>query len=492
MATKSDLLVFAEAIVLKDIAPKLHPLAKPRLGYGRVVRGYWVFWAVLLLWFGTLWGAFTSNTLLAWSAGLLYITYDTWLIAYIAWKNRHLAASTSTSTPIQTMTEANTLSVGVIVSARDEEDVLEATINTLLLQSYQPKHILIVNDGSTDNTATLLAEKFALPILDGWSVSTRYPHLSVLHKKNSGKADSMNQACRLLDVDVVMTVDADTRLSADALAAMYRAFVTEPQLVAACGVLTPRCKGGLLAQVFAGFQHFEYLRAFLSRAAWMQSNALLLVSGALAAYRREMLMTIGGYDPHSLVEDYELIHRLHRHACDNGLDWRVKVLPEARAETDAPASFRAFLHQRRRWFAGFLQTQFQYRAMQGEVRYRSVGRLMLPIKAADTLQPVYGMTAFILLCIFIASGAVFAPLILLVIAIKLVIDFSYHLWAIRLYHRWLQQPIPSNTWWYAVFSTLAEPFSFQLLRHVGALWGWIILLTGHQDWVPQRTMRGVK
>lgn len=474
----------------KVIARKLHSLPTSGLCCGRLLRGYGVFLSVSLLWFGSLWGAVSSNTLLAWSCGLLYIAYDTWLIGYIAWKNRHLdtqAPSKPTKAP-----SANALSMAVIVPARNEETILEATINTLLLQSYQPKHILIVNDGSTDDTATLLADKFALPMLNGWNVSTRYPHLSVLHKKNSGKADSINQACRLVDVDVVMTVDADTRLANDAFFAMRQAFANEPQLVAACGVLVPRCKGGRLAQLFAWFQYFEYLRAFLSRAAWMQSNALLLVSGALAGYRRDMLIAIGGYDAHSLVEDYELIHRLHRYAYDHGLDWRVKVLPDVRAETDAPAGFRAFLHQRRRWFAGFLQTQFQYRAMQGDIRYRSVGRLMLPIKAADTLQPIYGMTAFILLCIFIASGAAFAPLILLVIAIKLLIDFSYHVWAIRLYHRWLQQPIATKTWLYAFFSTLAEPFSFQLLRHCGALWGWLILLTGHQDWVPQRTIRGIK
>jgi cellulose synthase/poly-beta-1,6-N-acetylglucosamine synthase-like glycosyltransferase len=296
----------------------------------------------------------------------------------------------------------------------------------------------------------------------------------------------------LLDVDVVITIDADTHLLPNALLHIRQAFSQEPQLVAACGVLTPRCEGGWLARVFGCFQYFEYLRAFLSRAAWMQSNALLLVSGALAAYRREMLITIGGYDARSLVEDYELIHRLHRHAHDNGLDWRVKVLPHVRAITDAPASFKAFLHQRKRWFAGFINTQFEYRAMHGQARYGTLGKTLLPIKAVDTLQPLYGMTAFILLCIFIASGAVFSPLIVLVIGVKLLIDFSYQMWAIWLYHRWIQQSIAPTTWLYAVFSTLAEPFSFQLLRHCGALWGWLILLTGHQDWVPQRTMSNSK
>ena len=472
----------------KIVTPSLNLSNQTRLSVWGLLRGYGVFLGVLLLWLGTLWGALWSNTVLAWSCGLLYIAYDTWLIGYVTLKNRHLAAPT----PLLMTVKPSTLTMGIIISARNEEKVLTATLNTILLQAGQADYILIVNDGSTDKTASLLLDKFGLPVQEGWHVSSHYPRLSVLHKKNSGKADSMNQACRLLDVDVVITIDADTHLLPNALIAIRQAFASEPQLVAACGVLTPRCEGGWLARLFGCFQYFEYLRAFLSRAAWMQSNALLLVSGALAAYRREMLITIGGYDSHSLVEDYELIHRLHRYAYDSGLDWRVKVLPQARAETDAPASFRAFLHQRRRWFAGFLSTQFQYRAMHGQARYGSVGQFLLPIKAVDTLQPLYGMTAFILLCIFIASGAEFSPLIVLVIAIKLLIDFSYQMWAIRLYHRWLQQSIAPSTWLYAVFSTLAEPFSFQLLRHCGALWGWLILLTGHQDWVPQRMMSNTK
>lgn len=270
------------------------------------------------------------------------------------------------------------------------------------------------------------------------------------------------------------------------MAAIRQAFAQERALMAACGVLTPRCATTWCGRVFAWFQTYEYIRAFLSRAAWMQSNSLLLVSGAFAAYRRSMLLRIGGYDRHSLVEDYELIHHLHRYAGDHRLDWRVRVLPEARAQTDAPATLRTFLHQRRRWFAGFLKTQFQYRAMHGDARYGAVGSVMLPIKAADTLQPVFGITAFLLMVAFLLSGASFGPLIFAVIGGKLLIDFSYHMWAIRLYHRWLGRPVAPRTWLMATLSTLAEPFSFQILRHVGAVWGWVILFTGQREWITQR------
>ncbi|MFM9785710.1 glycosyltransferase, partial [Streptomyces scabiei] len=88
-------------------------------------------------------------------------------------------------------------------------------------------------------------------------------------------------------------------------------------------------------------------RNFLSRYAWMQERGLLLISGAFAAFRREAVVRVGGFDPDCLVEDYELIHRLYRHSADHDLGWTIRVIGGATARTDAPASPMAFLRQRR-------------------------------------------------------------------------------------------------------------------------------------------------
>lgn len=450
----------------------------------RWLRGYGPFAGLALLWAISLFGAFWFDNLLAWTAGLLYIAYDTWLIGYVAWQTRALPreAAQALRQPVQ-----QPVTLGVIVPARNEASVIAATVDALLAQRDAADAILLVDDGSTDATRAVLARRYALPERGhGHHVSTSHPRLALLAKPNSGKADSLNHAWPLLTTDVVVTLDADTRLEPDALGALRHAFAREPQLVACCGVLTPRCGPGPLARLFEAFQRYEYLRAFLSRAAWMKAGALLLVSGAFAGYRRAALAQVGGYDRDSLVEDYELIHRLHRHAHECGLDWRVRVIGEARASTDAPETPRSFLQQRRRWFAGFLQTQYAYRAMHGDPRYGAVGRLMLPVKAVDTLQPVYGITALLLLILFLARGGVLAAEVLAVIALKLVIDFAYHLWALRLYHRWLGRRAGARLWAGAVLVTLAEPFSFQILRHGGALWGWRALLNRRRDWMPQR------
>ena len=266
----------------------------------RWLRGYGLFAGLVLLWGIALFGAFWFDNLLAWTAGLLYIAYDTWLIGYVAWQTRALpreAAQAAAQPALAPVT------LGVIVPARNEATVIVATVDALLAQAEPADAILLVDDGSTDATRALLAQRYGLPAQgQGRFASTRYPQLHLLAKPNSGKADSLNQAWPLLDTDVVVTLDADTDLEPGGLRALRSAFAREPQLVAACGVLTPRCGAGWSAGFFEGFQRYEYLRAFLSRAAWMKTGALLLVSGAFAGYRREALAQVGGYDPNSRVE----------------------------------------------------------------------------------------------------------------------------------------------------------------------------------------------
>ncbi len=463
------------AEVLTAQSPRRSPPPTP-FASRAIHAGVLVLWALLLA------APFGLHGVFVWSAGLLYVAYDTLLLVFTFCLTLPLLASRRPKAG----TTTGKVSLAVIVAAKNEALVLPATLAALLSQSDPPDRILIADDGSTDATSQMLTERYGLTPPPLGAIDTSHPTLHWLRLPGGGKARAMNTALPLLDEDVVLTVDADTLLQPDAIAAVRQAFAAEPNLVAATGVLTPVCAKTTSGRIFEWFQTYEYIRNFLSRYAWMRLNGLLLISGAFAGFRRVSVLEVGGFDPDCLVEDYELIHRLKRYGVLHGRGWTTRVLGAAQARTEAPSTLPSFLRQRRRWFGGFLQTQYWYRDMVGNRRYGALGLAMLPVKAIDTLQPLYGLTAFALLCISLAQGrlSVLAP-VGGVIGAKILVDFSFQLWAIHLYRRWLGDKSAAS-YGQAFIASLIEPFSFQLLRHVGAAWGWIVFLSGRQTWGSQK------
>ncbi len=444
---------------------------------------------VALLFVVLLTRAFVADTLFAWAAGLAYVLYDSVLIAIV------FGATLPLLRPAKPPAAAGTVrpTLGVIVAAHNEAAVLPITLRALLAQTDAPDLILIADDGSRDDTAARLAAAFGLdqPAIGTVSgPSPIHPHLRWLRLPHGGKARALNAALLAVETDLVVTVDGDTLLDPAATGALRAAFAADPALVAATGVLTPVCGPTLSGRFYEWFQTYEYIRNFLSRYAWGRMDALLLISGAFAGFRGQAVLDVGGFDPECMVEDYELIHRLRRHGVLADRGWTTSVVGGARAVTDAPATTVAFLRQRRRWFCGFLQTQFWYRAMVGDARFGRLGLVMLPIKALDTLQPIYGLAAFALLLAYIVTGrgALLLP-VGGVIGAKIAYDFAYHLWSIHLYRRWVQPPAEGRAdharLHLAIVASLLEPFTFQIMRHTGAALGWVSFLTGHRTWGRQ-------
>ena len=462
--------------------------ASPRLSArGTKLASLLIHLGAFALWIVLFAPAFTFDGLLAWSAGIVYVCYDTLLILFVFRQSLGLLRPRArpAGAPV---TERPQLAA--VIAARNEASVLPLTIRRLLEQSDPPDLIVVADDGSTDGTQAAMAQHFGLscPPL-GRSVETRLANTTLrwLRLTHGGKARALNAALPLADADIVLTIDADTLLAQDAIAAMRGAFAREPELVAATGVLTPTCGRGLGNRLFAWFQTYEYVRNFMTRFAWMRADCLLLISGAFAGFRRPALMEVGGFDPMCFTEDYELIHRLRRHAADRGLDWRVRVVGDARARTDAPGSIPAFLRQRRRWFGGFLQTQLWNRDMVGNRRYGAVGLLMLPVKAFDTLQPIYGLTAVAILGASLVSGnGNVAWPAFGVVAAKIALDLGFYAWMVVMYRRWTGDA-RSTSLTMALLAALIEPFTFQILRHLGAALGWVSFLRQREIWAsPSR------
>jgi hypothetical protein len=123
--------------------------------------------------------------------------------------------------------------------------------------------------------------------------------------------------------------------------------------------------------------------------------------------------------------------------------------------------------------------------MVGNPAYGRLGTWMLPVKAADTLQPIFGLTAFALLLDYVVTGrlAILVPVGGIILG-KIAIDLCFHLWSVHLYRRWTGGKT-GNSFAYAFLAAIVEPFSFQLLRHLGATLGWVMFLGRQRGWGRQ-------
>ena len=317
--------------------------------------------------------------------------------------------------------------ITVAIPAFNEGDVITTCIDSLLAQERPVERIVVVNDGSSDDTLAVLKRRYKLavvhrpgavgadPAVRSLYQSARVPSLWVIDKANGGKARALNSALALTESAVFTTADADTYFMPNALSAIGRHLAADPEVVAAGGVIAaangadPKAlMGGATALprgLIAKFQAIEYAINFVWRFGWQQLNASLLLSGSFTAFRTEILRTVGGFDPESLTEDYEISYRLHMHCRLQGRPYRVVTASDAVAYTLVPETLSGLLEQRTRWFQGFLQTLVRYRWAVGRGRFGWLGNFALPVKVFDALAPAWGLAAYGLLVHSLISGS---------------------------------------------------------------------------------------
>ncbi len=476
-SSSPDIGAFGEPL---ETSPRHHRLSRNR--FASLLLGA----AALLL--AALVAAVSLTGPLSWVVGIIYICYDTWLLGHMVRTSRRAIASQLADTAAPVAATARP-SLAVLISARNERAALPTTLDSVLAQSDAPERVIVIDDGSTDDTLAVLGERYGVRFAEEAQLgeSSAVPSLTVLRKPNSGKARSLNAALSLCKTDLVVTLDADTVLEPDALAAARRAFGAHPDLTAACGVLRPVCQPAPAAAAFQLYQTFEYLRSFLWRVSWAHERTLVLVSGAFSIFRRAALTAVGGFDPTSHVEDYELLFRLHRRSLEqSGRPLDVRVIGDARATTDVPSRPGVFLRQRTRWFSGFVETMFRNHDMVGNARYGRLGTFHLLVKTVDTLLPLYGLSAFLALVLLFVRGGGIPTVILAALAAKFAFDFCCHTYCLFLHERWARRRVSPRLFARAALATLTEPYFFQIFRQLGALLGWLAFLRGRTEWSPQR------
>ena len=320
--------------------------------------------------------------------------------------------------------------VSIVVPAYNEELTIVDSIRALLALDYEAREVVIVNDGSTDGTLPLLQRTFQLvpaplafvqPLTSepvrGIYRSVSEPDLVVVDKENGGcKADAVNAGINAASGVLVLIIDGDTVLEADALSRAVLPFLEDPVTVAAGGnvAIANGChiEHGRIVDValprswLARFQVVEYMRAFLLfRLACASQNAVVLISGAFGLFRRDAVVAVGGYDRTAIGEDMDLTIRLQRHFRERREPVRFAFDPHPLCWTQAPEDWRSLQSQRCRWRRGLLQALWRYRRMIGNPRFGTVGLGPLPyIAFFEGLGPLLESGGYLVTILAAALG----------------------------------------------------------------------------------------
>ncbi|MBN1171710.1 MAG: glycosyltransferase family 2 protein [Micromonosporaceae bacterium] len=330
--------------------------------------------------------------------------------------------------------------ITVLVPAFNEATTIEQSLRALLTLSYPNLEIVVVDDGSTDETMPLLVKAFNLsqvhlmhdrtlqtePIISIYH-SRSFPHLLVAMKMNGGKADTLNAALNLASGELACAVDADTIINADALPKLVRPFLRSDDIVATGA--TVRIANGCTTRygriveehpprgILCGIQAVEYLRAFLfGRVGWNRLGGNLVISGAFGLFRRNALLACGGY-ARTVGEDMELIVRLRRLGYEQGRRNRVEFLSDPVAWTEAPASLRVLGRQRDRWHRGLTDVLWRHRRLLFNPRYGVLGLVVMPVFAVvEWFAPVVEAAGLLAIPLGLLLGVVDVPFALLFLA----------------------------------------------------------------------------
>jgi cellulose synthase/poly-beta-1,6-N-acetylglucosamine synthase-like glycosyltransferase len=397
--------------------------------------------------------------------------------------------------------------ISLLVPARNEAATIAASVRSLLQLAYHEFEVIVINDGSTDDTLAELQREFDLtpfaeaywnklqtePVRGIWR-SARHANLRVIDKENGGKADSLNAGINAARYPLFCTVDADSVLQHDSLQLIVQPFIEDARTVAAggsirivngCEVSAGSLTGvGLPHKLLARLQIVEYLRAFLfGRLGWSPLNAMLVISGAFGLFRKASVIEAGGYATDTVGEDMELVMRLHRIHRKRNIPYRILFVPHPVCWTEAPETLRVLRNQRMRWQRGLAESLMKNAGLMFCLRGGWAGWLAYPFTLVfEWLGPVFEVSGYVLMIAGFGYGVVspevFMAFMLVALIFGILLSFSALLMeemAFHLYPRFSQLAI-------LLLMSIVENFGYRQLTVLWRLMGlfrWLFRTKSH-------------
>lgn len=323
--------------------------------------------------------------------------------------------------------------VSIIVPAFNEKMGIINNIHSLLSLRYPEFEIIIVNDGSTDDTFHKVMEYFEMEAISndlherleterirGIYQSKIHPYLKLIDKENGGKADALNAGINLSSYPYFCSIDGDSILEERSLLRVMQPIIMSNEEVIATGGNIQIANGfdvqlgsvfqsGLSRNYLVTMQVVEYLRAFMmGRMALSRFNLVLIISGAFSVFSKQWVIETGGYTKHAIGEDMELIVKLHRLIKDRNLKKRIEFVSEPVCWTEAPQSFSILRNQRRRWQQGLIDSLWRHKHMAFNPKYGTIGLISLPyFWLVECLGPIIEVGGYIYIIVSFFMGQIY-------------------------------------------------------------------------------------
>ncbi len=248
--------------------------------------------------------------------------------------------------------------VAVLIPAYNEETVIARTIRSVMMSNYKNIRIIVIDDGSSDKTYQTAINAYPDEIASG--------RLTVLTKPNGGKADALNFALEHMDEEIYVGIDADGVIAHDAITRLVPHFAN-PHIGAVAG----NAKVGNRVNLWTRWQALEYITSQnFERRALDLFDVVMVVPGAIGAWRTKPVREGGGYHSNTVAEDADLTMNL----LEQG--YSVIYEDQALAFTEAPVNADGLMRQRFRWSFGILQAIFKHRG--AIAKHRAMGLFALP------------------------------------------------------------------------------------------------------------------
>jgi len=381
--------------------------------------------------------------------------------------------------------------VSVIAPAFNESITIIQNVHSLLNLNYPKYEVIIINDGSTDDSLEKMITEFELIEIDFAynerlktkpvkrifrSSNPSYNKLTVVDKENGkAKADASNAGINVCSFDYFVCTDVDSILDRDTIMKLIKPIMDDNQKrVIATGATLRMANSCVVEQGFMQrvvvpkqllprFQEIEYIRSFvMGKMGWSAINCVPNVSGGLGLFDKEISIQAGGYDPQSFGEDMEMVIRMMTYCINYKIPYAIRYIPITLCWTEGPVSLKVYGRQRSRWARGLAQLMYAHRKTLFNPSYGRLGMIVMPYNLVfELLAPLVEALGLIYYTVIIILDHINWPYAI----ILLIFVYSYAIMISTLSVLWDQITYHTYKTWREIATLCLTAFFEMIIYH---------------------------